>query len=153
MLLLNGFFLSFYKCLMLKTSTHKILSVCGNKKKVKEKKEEWNVEIEYKKIFSINVCCWNVWFSHICLRGRFSTAQRNSKRGSENFSTNNNKIFFIFPLNMLNVFFLIPTFFRSLYFRRYYQGIAQFLTECKELKGPQQTQHCRLNLWPIIEEV
>ncbi|KAG5675296.1 hypothetical protein PVAND_005208 [Polypedilum vanderplanki] len=36
----------------------------------------------------------------------------------------------------------------------YYQGIAQFLTECKELKGPQQTnQHCRLNLWPIIEEV
>lgn len=36
---------------------------------------------------------------------------------------------------------------------RYYQGIAQFLTECKELKGPQKSPPARLNLWPIIEEV
>lgn len=35
----------------------------------------------------------------------------------------------------------------------YYQGISQFLAECKELKGPQQTPPTRVNLWPIIEEV
>lgn len=43
--------------------------------------------------------------------------------------------------------------FISLLVCRYYQGIAQFLAECKELKGPQQTPPARLNLWPIIEEV
>lgn len=50
---------------------------------------------------------------------------------------------------ILRIFLILFFLFRF----RYYQGIAQFLTECKELKSPQQTQHCRLNLWPIIEEV
>ncbi|KAL1373874.1 hypothetical protein pipiens_000795, partial [Culex pipiens pipiens] len=36
----------------------------------------------------------------------------------------------------------------------YYQGIAHFLAECKEIKGPLQTPPVsQNNVWPRIEEV
>ncbi|XP_049288172.1 protein ABHD13 [Anopheles funestus] len=35
----------------------------------------------------------------------------------------------------------------------YYQGVAQFLKECRETKGPLQTPPVSHNVWPNIEEV
>jgi hypothetical protein len=39
------------------------------------------------------------------------------------------------------------------FFFRYYQGIAKFLAEIKELKGPLQKPPVSINKWPKIEEV
>ncbi|XP_062545404.1 protein ABHD13 [Armigeres subalbatus] len=35
----------------------------------------------------------------------------------------------------------------------YYQGIAHFLAECREIKGPLQTPPVSQNVWPQVEEV
>lgn len=106
-----------------------------------------------------SVCCWNVW-----LIPSASLLSLPARHISEKLA-----IYFSALSSFLEVFVLLYNFlfcgeksddFETListYFlfslRRYYQGIAQFLQECRELKGPQQTPPARLNLWPIIEEV
>lgn len=49
--------------------------------------------------------------------------------------------------------FVLSNLFYPYFVLRYYQGIAQFLAECKETRGPLLTAPVRQNKWPDIEDV